>query len=232
MKNWYLWDDGINSPAFNMAADELLLQKAKEIQRPILRIYYWDRPAVTIGYIQKYTAAPQSGYTIIRRPTGGGIVFHDVDLTYTVVIPSGHEIEKLNRIESYHVFHKAVINALSELNVQTQLVDFGVDPKDRQTMQCFTAPTKYDVVAKLSDSTSKIAGAAQRRSKTGILHQGSIVIDDMDINSDKLSTALIKAFKEHFNITFHDFLPNHEFLEEVEELAKTKYNTDEWNKQR
>ena len=56
--------------------------------------YGWDRKSASIGYIQKFSAVEDQSYTVVRRPTGGGVVFHDVDLTYTVAVPKGHYIEK------------------------------------------------------------------------------------------------------------------------------------------
>jgi lipoate-protein ligase A len=226
---WYLFNDGTYSPYMNMAIDELLLTESKKINAPILRFYFWDRPSVSIGYIQKYIAAPQEGYSIVRRPTGGGVVFHDIDFTYTVVVPTGHWIEKLNRVESYHIFHKAVIKALFGMGIKSSVVDFETKPKDRMTMQCFVAPTKYDVGLDKKDDSSKIAGAAQRRTKNGILHQGSIVIDGIHGRENKLVLELTNAFEDEFNIKYEKFTPHSDFMKEAKELSINKYETEKWN---
>ena len=227
--DWFFWQDIDRDPASNMAIDEMLMPEAARLNKPLLRIYGWDQPAVSIGYIQKYSAAPQEGYAIVRRPTGGGIVFHDVDLTYTVVISSGHWIEKQNRLKSYHTFHKVIIKALANLNIKAKLVDSETKPVDRTTMGCFTSPTRYDVI---SENQAKVAGAAQRRTKHGILHQGSIVINDISAKKNTLTKSLLETFEQELSINFIDFIPTENFLSSAKNLAEAKYNTESWNKDR
>ena len=41
--------------ALNMAIDEALLQTAS---LPLLRVYRWSRPAVSVGYFGRFDAAP------------------------------------------------------------------------------------------------------------------------------------------------------------------------------
>ena len=108
---WDLWLDGPHPPAFNMAADEALLLGAPDRRRPLLRLYAWDRPAVSIGYIQRLDAAPP-GFAVVRRPTGGGVVYHDHDVTYTAVFPPDHPLNQLDRLKSYDDLNRAVQNGL------------------------------------------------------------------------------------------------------------------------
>ena len=162
------------------------------------------------------------------------MVFHDVDLTYTVIVPSGLWIEKQNRLESYHIFHRIVIKALASLNIPSSLVESGTEPVDRSTMCCFTSPTRYDVVANDNsvEGPSKVAGAAQRRTKYGILHQGSIVIDDISSKRELLTEYLLSAFIKELNISFNDFEPSTEFFSSAKKLAEEKYAKKNWNKYR
>ena len=230
-EKWFLVLDNAYSPYMNMAIDELLLERSYSIKTPIVRFYSWDRPSVSIGYIQKYSAAPQEGYSVVRRPTGGGVVFHDIDLTYTIEIPKGHEIEKFDRVESYHVFHRAVIKALYELGINSSLVNYETKQKDRMTMQCFSAPTKYDII--LDDEfSSKAAGAAQRRTKYGILHQGSIVLENIKNHSKKLTQYVINFLETELNVKFESYSYDEDFLQKAELLSKEKYESDTWNKMR
>ena len=224
-KTWYLWQDGARSPFENMAIDELLLTRSAETGMVILRVYLWDRPSVSIGYVQNYRAAPAENYTIVRRPTGGGIVFHDIDLTYTVVVPQNHDICKLDRMESYNVFHQAVLEAAEEFGLKGTLAEAEMAPVDRSTMKCFVTPTRYDVLA----DNRKIAGSAQRRTRNGILHQGSIALEASSGNWQAMKDALIDGFQRSFMIEFKEFCPKKEFLVEAAILAEEKYATDEWN---
>lgn len=231
-ETYFLWIDNEHSPDLNMAIDEELLFESQKTNTPFLRFYQWDRKAMSIGYIQSYSQTVKTGYNLVRRPTGGGVVFHDIDLTYTIVIPSGHKIELLSREESYHIFHKVIISALASIGLAGELIQATEISKERHSMQCFTAPVKFDVAIKTSDSSSKVAGAAQRRTKYGILHQGSIVLPDMKIIRKTLIQNIIESFKSSLGITFTTFMPNKDFLDRAEILAQTKYSQSTWNKLR
>ncbi|MFA7230253.1 MAG: biotin/lipoate A/B protein ligase family protein [Victivallaceae bacterium] len=223
---WFLWLDEKRSPYLNMSIDELLLTDSASTGAPVVRFYGWDRPAVSIGYVQSYDAAPHHTHTVVRRPTGGGVVYHNHDLTYTVVIPAGHQICELDRTESYHVFHRAIQCALGEFGVQASLSSSESAPVDRATMQCFVTPTRYDVVG----NGKKYAGAAQRRTRDGILHQGSIDLAVADGNRELLIEKLITALQTQFAIEFIEFNVSKSLFDRATALAGTKYSTEEWNK--
>lgn len=229
---WFLWLDGAYLPAMNMAIDEELLSFADTLKTPVLRFYSWNRPSMSIGYVQSYTATAKSGYSIVRRPTGGGVVFHDTDLTYTIVIPSEHKIEKLSREDSYYLFHGLIIKALSSIGLESELVKLTEAPKERSTMQCFTAPVKFDIALKGAKEFSfqKIAGAAQRRTKNGILHQGSIVIPDINRQKGHLKNSIVSTFISELGVEFSKFVSNESFMDKAALLAVSKYETDTWNK--
>ncbi len=232
-EKWLLWIDGAHHPAMNMAIDEELLSFSNTEKMAVLRFYSWDRPSMSIGYVQSYAGVANNGYSLVRRPTGGGVVFHDIDLTYTIIIPSDHKIEKLGREESYYLFHELIIKALNRIGVETELVKLTEAPKERSTMQCFTAPVKFDVALKDTKEHSvstKIAGAAQRRTKNGILHQGSIVIPDIHKMRDSLINSIVSVFTSESGVEFLEFIPEKQFLNKVAALAVSKYETDKWNK--
>ncbi|MDD5697900.1 MAG: hypothetical protein PHH77_04720 [Victivallaceae bacterium] len=225
-QQWYLYSDAAHDPFYNMALDEILLLEAENLGRPLIRIYAWDRPAVSIGYVQHYAAAPGGGkYTVVRRPTGGGAVWHDCDLTYTAVVPAADPICKLSRLESYRVFHRAVLLALDKFGIEAGLASDTCGPVDRATMRCFVTPTRYDVVA----AGKKYAGAAQRRTKTGLLHQGSIALAAAGGRRELLVKELLRAFEKQFDMNFINFVPEAALLERAERLTRVKYATGDWN---
>jgi lipoate-protein ligase A len=223
---WYLYNDTAHDPFYNMALDEVLLQSAGKLGKPLIRIYEWDCLSVSIGYVQRYDAAPFDRYTVVRRPTGGGVVYHDHDLTYTAVVPADDPICGLNRIDSYHVFHQAILETLKSFGLDGKLSPDECGAVDRATMQCFTTPTRYDVIA----AGKKYAGAAQRRTRDGILHQGSISLEALECGRELLIKKLLPAFEKQFNMNFIDFTPNPALLEKAAELRRTKYATEDWNK--
>lgn len=166
--------------AENMAVDFLLLQRYPNAGSPRFRHYAWRSPAFTFGYAQKISfvrAQLPAGETIdvCRRPTGGGIVDHRADWTYALVIPRGHPIEELRATQSYQAIHEALANALRSQQV-TAVTKSATDP-DGQVNEgaaglCFQRAEIFDVVDE--HTGEKIAGAAQKRNKHGLLFQGSI----------------------------------------------------------
>ena len=226
---WDFWADGAHSPAFNMAADEVLLENAIQRGRPLLRFYRWDRLAVSIGYVQALAAAPE-GYAVVRRPTGGGVVYHDFDFTYTVVFPKGHWLTGLDRMLSYDWLNRSVQEALRQLGLLVNLADQEISSEvDRLSMVCFSNPTRYDILL----GEKKVAGSAQRRSKDGILHQGSLHFGGpLPTERERLAEALLQGFKSVMQVRPEPFQPDAELLVAINQRAEQKYATTEWNARR
>ncbi len=176
----HLLPDRLGSAAENMALDFLLLRRYPHAAAR-LRHYGWHRPALTFGYSQKIAFVrqqlpPDSRFELCRRPTGGGIVDHRNDWTYALVIPRGHPLEELRAAESYRAVHAALAAALQSQGVQA-VVKLTCEPPTAGTTcaasgVCFQRAELYDVV--LEPTGEKIAGAAQKRTKHGLLFQGSV----------------------------------------------------------
>lgn len=197
----------------NMAIDEALLRHA---ERPTLRIYRWSEPAVSFGYFGNFAAARETaaGRALVRRWTGGGLVEHGDDLTYTLVVPREHGFCRHNASESYRSIHEGIARALAAGAISAELL-----PEERAPLSsaCFISPVRYDLVA----AGTKVAGAAQRRTRWGLLHQGSI-----QINADPtdLRENLADAFS-HRLTSMH--LPL-EIRAAAEALTHSKYGTAAW----
>jgi lipoyl(octanoyl) transferase len=162
--------------AENMALDFLLLQRYPEAAAPRFRHYGWHRPAFTFGYAQKIAWVREQlpageRFDLCRRPTGGGIVDHRQDWTYALVIPRGHELEELRATQSYRALHAALVDALHAQSVPAVL-KMPDEEEPATPGVCFQRAEIFDVVHALSGE--KIAGAAQKRNKHGLLCQGSI----------------------------------------------------------
>lgn len=183
----HLLPDRTGSAAENMALDFLLLQRYPAGAHPRFRHYGWRRPAFTFGLSQKlefiHAQLPAGGpFDLCRRPTGGGLVDHRDDWTYAFVIPRGHPLEELRASESYRLAHETLAAALVEQGVaaitkQRSESDLapslpGAAPAPGPAGVCFQQAEVYDVVR--ADTGEKIAGAAQKRNKHGLLFQGSI----------------------------------------------------------
>jgi len=213
-----LWDF-LHSPpagaAFNMALDEALLYTAAKRGRPLLRVYAWEKPSVSFGYFQKFPAPLANAYDAVRRPTGGGVVYHIDDTTYTVVVPPTHALHAMKVADAYCALHQAVAAAFrSPVEIHRAPLH---SPQGQY--ECFQRPVRGDVVA----DGQKLAGGAQRRTRSGMLHQGSIAA--------KLSADQIKrGFQKTLAVEFEDYK-----LADSEEtlaarLVRKKYATDAWNR--
>ena len=224
MESCLLWMDGSHGPYLNMAIDELMLERMDSIGKVVLRFYEWNIPSASFGYSQKPRAVTRTGLTLVRRPTGGGVVYHDVDLTYTLVIPAGHPICELNRMDSYKVIHEPIMKAVLDLGKGAHLApDLGIK-HDRATLQCFVSPSPNDVLA---EDDTKLAGAAQRRTRKGILHQGSVSLKAGQ--HGLILNAIRDELRKAFSFDYVPFAPDAEFMAAAEQLAVSKYATPAWN---
>ncbi|HEU6447083.1 MAG TPA: lipoate--protein ligase family protein [Verrucomicrobiae bacterium] len=224
--NWLFLNSGKGGSAFNMALDEALLESVAQIGKPVLRFYGWNEPAATFGYFQKYSevAATTHLRPLIRRPTGGGIVPHDADWTYSFVAPPNHEWHSLKAEESYRRIHDWIRQAFAELKIETELA-----PCCKKSLpgQCFVGHEKFDLLW----HGKKIAGAAQRRNKTGLLIQGSVQPPPVKLARADWENAMRRVAEKQFEIRWQEF-----FWENVsalaDELARQKYSQADYNQKR
>ena len=209
--------DGPASPARNMAIDEALL---RHVESPVLRIYGWDVACVSLGYFQKASLAP-ADRPFVRRYTGGGLVEHGLDLTYTLILPADHPLTTAGTLPSYRSIHQAVALALEDCGIACRLAT--AHPK-QDDPSCFLKPVPADV---LDPAGRKLAGAAQRRTKQGCLHQGSILLPQT------IPPALSKTLTQRLQACLQAELQNSKVSPEEEkaaqELESTRYSLKEWN---
>ena len=93
-------------------------------------------------------------------------------------------------------------------------------------MKSITAPSRFDVV---TDKGDKYAGAAQRRTRNGILHQGSIRLEAAGGDWERLEQALLAALESHFSFSFVPAEIPAEWIAAATLLATEKYAKEEWN---
>jgi lipoate-protein ligase A len=205
----HVYDDAeSHSTAMNMAIDEALLEFATA---PSLRFYGWRQPSISFGYFSRYADVAHETRELVRRWTGGGIVPHGTDLTYSVILPARDGAKLPPSRVIYSEIHDAIRTALP----MSAALATRDAPKTSEA--CFANPVAADVLV----NGEKIAGAAQRRTRAGLLHQGSIQISDLPpIFRDAFAAALSPRFEKK------SFTP--ELLARARELAAQKYATDEW----
>jgi lipoate-protein ligase A len=215
------------SAALNMAIDEALLEIATI---PTIRFYQWDHPALSFGYFGEFddVSAHLDERDIVRRWTGGGIVFHGQDLTYSIVIPANDLAFGESSISIYEKIHQALGAALTGRGITVAALyerrpekDSAVRDRRYDQELCFANPVKNDLMI----DGQKIAGAAQRRTRRGLLQQGSIQTVDLgDGFPKRFASELCDACRpEKFN---------NALLARAEEIAERKYGTDAWLRKR
>ena len=180
----------------------------------------------SIGYVQRLDAAPE-GFAAVRRPTGGGIVYHDYDFTFSVAFPMGHWLTGLDRTQSYNWLNRSLQAALQALGFPAELSAREIPHSvERATMVCFTNPTRYDLLLE----GRKVAGSAQRRTSDGLLHQASLHFGKpLPMPREAMTGALVKALGTVMEVSMEDFSPSQTLLDEITRLVDTKYGTDAWN---
>jgi lipoyl(octanoyl) transferase len=225
---WSVLGNGASPAAFNMAYDEAVLLDAVEIGHPILRFYSWSEPAATFGYFQSFEAVCQATALrpLIRRPTGGGIVPHDRDWTYSLIVPRGHEWHALNARRSYERIHRWIDAAFQKLGVSTHLASRTVDGEGR----CFAGYEEHDVLF----GGNKIGGAAQRRTRDGLLIQGSIQPDESFPDRGDWQLMMTEIGGDHFGSPAGTRANDlKEGLERrARDLARDKYGDPAYNRKR
>jgi lipoate-protein ligase A len=225
--NWLLLNSGRCEPADNMALDEALLDNVSRLGKPILRFYGWTEPAATFGYFQKFAEVGRATRLrpLIRRPTGGGIVPHDADWTYSTVFPPGHEWHGLKAEESYRRIHDWLRLAFAELKVETELA-----PAAKKSLpgQCFVGHEKFDLLWR----GKKIAGAAQRRNRLGLLIQGSVQPPSAALKRADFEHAMGAVARKAFDARWEDLAPDAELRHCAEKLASEKFSQSSYNQKR
>ncbi len=218
-----------HSAAMNMAIDEALLETAVG---PTIRFYRWHSPALSFGYFGKFSdvATHVEERDLVRRWTGGGIVFHGDDLTYSIVIPASDSVFNESSIAIYEKIHRSLANALNGVG-ERAVVAGGVDPGgialskhaavSDSGYNCFANPVRADLMI----DDRKIAGAAQRRTRRGLLQQGSI--QGITTNTD-----LAEKFAQALSADCSEFEINEEVFQRARELAQQKYGTESWLRKR
>ncbi|HCC46958.1 MAG TPA: hypothetical protein DEQ38_02390 [Elusimicrobia bacterium] len=213
-----------------MAADETLCET---LPAPyVLRFYNWKEPGVTFGYSQRRkavgeaVAAAGSPITaIVRRPTGGGIVFHESDLTFSFIFHSPGVYFEPGKI--YERLHRSINAEYARLGLSFDLLsektkDYAVnDP----VMNCFSKPVDKDILY----NGKKVLGGALRKLGDYMLYQASFQAPDARANGSLHRNAMIKALGGEFGLEWEAAAMAPAALAKTAGTAASKYRTPAWN---
>jgi lipoate-protein ligase A len=247
MKRWRFIYSGSKPPALNMAIDEALLEMHISSCVPIFRIYGWQPHGFSLGYSQNPASVlyvdrcEQNGIPFVKRVTGGGIIFHGDEVTYSIAC-SEEDIGPVNSVkDAYKLLCEFILETYRRFGLNPY---FAIENPNREKVKstfCFSSFEDYDILI----GGKKIGGNAQRRKKKVIMQHGSIPITlDMPLiskyvkeplalaktNSTSLKEVLgreipfeefARVMKESFVSVFKAVLEEKDFSEEENLLIKT-----------
>jgi lipoate-protein ligase A len=225
--SWFLLQSGPDTAARNMALDAALLEAGRDLPGPVLRFYAWTEPAASFGYFQKFAEIEKMTLLrpLVRRPTGGGLVPHDADWTYSLTLPPNSDWYELAATESYRQVHEWIRAAFAEIGVNSELADAS---RKALPGQCFAGHEKFDVLWQ----GRKIAGAAQRRTRSGLLIQGSVQPPPIQLSRADWERAMLASAPGTAPGAWTDFALSPSLSRRRDELAAGTYSQRSHNSRR
>ena len=175
-KSWRLYLSPPAAGAWNMAADEAMLEHiVRGDSPPTLRLYSWDPPCLSLGRSQPFLDADtkvlkENGWNLVRRATGGRAILHTDELTYSVIAPNDNQHVRGSILESYQHLAQALLFALKSLGVNVEMKKERMDQNAKSNPVCFETPSAYEITV----HGKKLIGSAQARKNNGVLQHGSL----------------------------------------------------------
>ena len=218
--------------ALNMAIDETLLDLAAKDPAfpPTLRFYLWERPVITAGYFQDVSALTrllscrEKSIEVIRRLTGGGMVLHKNDLTFSLVLRLPSPFVYGDVKDSYLKINQALMTGLKENYEGLDFADCRTVPSGRagkDTRICFEKPSCYDLLWR----GKKVVGASQRRRNGALLHQSTVFMEGRSLELEK---NISKGFETLWGIEFEHADLTTEEIERARRIEEKRYHLPEW----
>ena len=242
--NFLVFPDRSGDAFQNMADDLLLLEDSESEEAIRFRHYDWKLPACSFGYGQKFNEVKimvgSSTVQLCRRPTGGGVVDHRNDWAYSLILPPQHPLIRTRALITYRLIHKSLADALKEqgqpavlapCQSKTDNYNSHENGKNETVTHCFQKAEPEDVIDPRTDK--KIAGAALKRNRYGILMQGSIdrsaiaVHLDFDALKCSFTQRLCANLQAESNCVAWTC-----FSETLQNSVQSLFATDDWNKKR
>lgn len=204
----------------NMARDSSILQALDGGSGvPTLRLYGWDVPAISIGYLQSPAPFPGFGVPVVRRITGGRAVVHSSEITYSVTGLMDSPLFSGGIMSAYSVISSCIIAALTDAGVEATYSRGSAS--GHRSEACFHTPSRYEVLI----NGRKLVGSAQRRLKRAFIQHGSILMDTDDelnhlvfgrtvsgkmagvrefspVSVERLKELLVERFARGFGVSF------------------------------
>lgn len=258
---WRLILDGRRQAALNMAVDEAILRACADGKAPpTLRLYGWEKPAVSLGYFQSVERARinieccrESGIDLVRRPTGGRAVLHGHDITFSISVCEREIPSGFRSVPGSHLWlMRGAVAAFRLLDIPAEIGPAkGGRLRPTSNADCFAHIDRCDVRV----GKEKAAGAAQVRKWGALLEQGSMpcVVPDIDahrvfgvigwisppsidllaqIPLRTVKQAIVRGFEESLDVSFREGTLSDAEAGLALELERQKYGSADWTYQR
>lgn len=234
-----LLETGFNPASWNMALDEVLLMNCTNDHPPILRLYGWSPPAVSIGYFQSMEEevnvdkCNDLGIEFVRRMTGGGAVLHQFELTYSFITKR----YPMNILASYELICDAVVMCINKLGFRSMYVplnDILVDNKkvsgNAQTRRNNTLLQHGTILLNVDfDKMFSVLNVPSEKIKDKMLENVKSRVMGLNKTFEEVADKLKVSFSEKFNAQFIlDDLTDKE-KKDTEKLVTEKYSAHQWN---
>ena len=201
MKEWcFILDKTPNKGSWNMAVDDYLFQSLGEEPTTYLRFYQWERPTVSLGYSQKVSEVVdldycrKMGIDIVRRITGGKLVLHHQEVTYSIC-SSDSELFTQTLMDSYRLISEALMRGLEKMGVESSLAAATPSLYAKGRLPCFSHPAQNEIEV----NDKKIIGSAQKRAGKKFVQHGSIPLEkDEELLK---SISLLNQEEDSINMT-------------------------------
>jgi lipoate-protein ligase A len=247
--------------SLNMAVDEYLFTRAREGTQTFLRFYRWERPTASLGYGQDAARAADLGFCrangidVVRRMTGGKVVLHHKELTYSLASSDTETFTSTLR-DSFQLISLALIKGLALMGLSARLAPASPPAYVRGMMPCFAFPARDEVEI----GGRKIIGSAQKRTGASFIQHGSVPLEkdeallkavarsdaeDAGVNMTSLSEALGRpvtfdwaasrfslGVSEFFGVKLEPLSLDAEVWKEIYGIEAERYGNDAWTLRR
>lgn len=177
MMDWELHLDGPRPASYNMAKDAWCLERTRTTGQPVLRLYAWERLALSVGRAQHIgrdidlAACRAEGVPLVRRITGGRAVLHGRDLTYAVAAPTALPHFGGGILPIYRALSGVFVRFLRGLGCEPEVKAYaGRERAALASPICFETPSAFEILVQ----GRKLVGSAQRLLPTAFLQHGSL----------------------------------------------------------
>lgn len=217
------------SAQYNMSMDKAVATQFSKEDQPILRVYTWE-DSFTVGVSQDVKDYAHYGSNAAKRMTGGGVLFHGHDLSYSLTVPTTW-LEGLNVKQSYEKICTFLLGFYKKLGLDAAYAKDMNNIELSKSNFCQVGYEAYDIIV----NGLKIGGNAQKRAKHMIFQHGSIPIKrvankpelgsslpdvGIEIQYDEAIKLLCESFEESFDVKLVASSLNPKEKEKLNELLE------------